>query len=92
MTAEVYQFHTQIVYKYNSAEDAHALHRADSLIKYGDMTEKERQELHRLYPELSDEQLEEAHETLMRYATLLVRMVERRNIERKEANRENGMN
>lgn len=45
-----------------------------------------------LYPELSEEQLEEAHETLTRYAALLVRMVKRCHNERKECNRGSEVN
>lgn len=55
------------------------------------MTNGNKRELRRLYPELTDEELEEVDETLTRYAALLVRMVERRHNERKESNSENGV-
>ena len=41
-----------------------------------------------LYPELSEEKLEEAEETLTHYAALLARMVERRVAEREWTARE----
>lgn len=55
------------------------------------MNNKETEELRRLYPGLSDEELEEVQETLTRYAALLVRMVERRHNERKGSNGGNGV-
>jgi len=46
------------------------------------MSHKDREELRKLYPELNEEQLEEAYDTLTRSAELLVRIVERRDTDR----------
>lgn len=55
------------------------------------MTNKDKEELRGLYPELSEKELSEAHETLTRYAELIARIVERRHNERRESNGENGV-
>jgi hypothetical protein len=51
------------------------------------MTDMERRVLSRLDPELSDEELGEANNTLMRYAALVTRIIERGHNERREAQR-----
>lgn len=56
------------------------------------MIEQKRDEVRRLYPTLSDQELEEVDEWLTRYAALLVQMGERCHNKRKESNGRNGIN
>lgn len=55
------------------------------------MMEEDLLQLRHLYLELSNEELEEVEETLTEYAALIIRMVKRRYVERRNKKRPGGL-